>query len=88
MKQLVYQQKFLNDSTAREAITDSSFENQLENYHLVKYQQAKIIQCTRTCSKEKKNMSNTVEATIETEPFKGADVLIPRIYVISMDIPT
>lgn len=32
-------------------------------------------------------MSNVVEATILTGPFKGADVLIPRIPMIPTDMP-
>ncbi|KAK1337430.1 hypothetical protein QTO34_002057, partial [Cnephaeus nilssonii] len=32
-------------------------------------------------------MSNVIEATILTGPFKGEDVLIPRIPMIPMDMP-
>ena len=43
--------------------------------------------CNGTRLAAKKLMSNIVEATILTGPFKGEDVLIPRIPMIPTDMP-
>ena len=43
--------------------------------------------CNGTRLAVKKLMSNVVEASILTGPFKGEDVLIPRIPIIPTDIP-
>jgi ATP-dependent DNA helicase PIF1 len=43
--------------------------------------------CNGTRFAVKKLMSNVVEATIFTGPFKGEDVLIPRIPTIPTDMP-
>ncbi|XP_069165478.1 uncharacterized protein [Procambarus clarkii] len=43
--------------------------------------------CNTTSSAVKKLISNVVEATILTGPFKGENVLIPRIAMISADMP-
>ena len=43
--------------------------------------------CNGTRLAVKKIMSNVVEATILTGPFKGKDVLIPRIPMIPTDMP-
>lgn len=51
----------------------------------MKCQTAKAFTGTRLAVK--KLMSNVVEATILTGPFKGEDVLIPRIPMIPKDMP-
>jgi ATP-dependent DNA helicase PIF1 len=43
--------------------------------------------CNGTRLAVKKPMSNVIEATILTGPFKGEDVLIPRIPMIPSDLP-
>ncbi|GFT82266.1 ATP-dependent DNA helicase [Trichonephila clavipes] len=43
--------------------------------------------CNVTLLAVKKLMNNVVEATILTEPFKGEDILIPRIPMIPTDTP-
>ena len=43
--------------------------------------------CNGTRLAVKKLMSNVIEATILTGPFKGEDVLIPRIPMIPTDMP-
>ncbi|XP_023727046.1 uncharacterized protein LOC111875213 [Cryptotermes secundus] len=43
--------------------------------------------CNGTLHAVKKLLINVVEATILTGPFKGEDVLIPRIPIIPTDVP-